>query len=237
MSSTAPTAIPGPQVLVIDDEPQIRRLLQLTLESAGYRVLAAEKGQEGLILAAQHRPALVVLDLGLPDLNGLEVLRRLREWSEVPVVVLSVQEAEADKIAALDSGADDYVTKPFNSGELLARLRVALRHAEKAPELPVLEIGHWVIDLAARRVTADGRDVSLTATEYSLLRLLVRHAGKVLTHRQLLRDVWGPNAEHQTHYLRVYLARLREKLERNPAAPELLVTEPGVGYRLVVPAK
>ena len=237
MNSTAPSVAAVPQVLVIDDEPQIRRLLQLTLESAGYRVLAAEKGQEGLILAAQHRPALVVLDLGLPDLNGLEVLRRLREWSEVPVVVLSVQEAEADKIAALDSGADDYVTKPFNSGELLARLRVALRHADKTPELPVLEIGHWVIDLAARRVTADGRDVSLTATEYSLLRFLVRHAGKVLTHRQLLREVWGANAEHQTHYLRVYLARLREKLERNPAAPELLVTEPGVGYRLLVPAK
>lgn len=223
---------PKPLVLVIDDEPQIRRLLTLTLEAGGYRVAVAATGQEGLVLAAQHPPALVLLDLGLPDLKGPEVLRRLREWTTVPVVILSVQEAETDKIAALDAGADDYVTKPFNSGELLARLRVALRHADKKTEPPVFQSGHLVVDLASRRVTAEGREVSLTATEYNLLRLFVRHAGKVLTHRQILREVWGPTAETQTHYLRVYLARLREKLEHDATNPELFLTEPGVGYRM-----
>ena len=230
MSESA--AAPKPLVLVIDDEPQIRRLLTLTLEAGGYRVAVAATGQEGLVLAAQHPPAVVLLDLGLPDLKGPEVLRRLSEWTKVPVVILSVQEAEMDKIAALDAGADDYVTKPFNSGELLARLRVALRHADKKTEPPVFQAGHLVVDLASRRVTANGQEVSLTATEYNLLRLFVRHAGKVLTHRQILREVWGPTAETQTHYLRVYLARLREKLERDPTNPELFLTEPGVGYRL-----
>jgi two-component system KDP operon response regulator KdpE len=221
-----------PLVLVVDDEPQIRRLLTVTLEANAYQVLAAATGQEGLALAAQHRPAVVVLDLGLPDLSGLEVLRRLREWSSVPVVILSVQDAEADKVSALDSGADDYVTKPFNTGELLARLRVALRHAEKKAEPAVFHCGHLVVDLASRRVTANRREVSLTATEYNLLRLFVRHAGKVLTHRQILREVWGPNAESQTHYLRVYVAHLRDKLETDPSRPQLIITEPGVGYRL-----
>jgi two-component system KDP operon response regulator KdpE len=221
-----------PLVLVVDDEPQIRRLLTVTLEANAYQVLAAATGQEGLALAAQHRPAVVVLDLGLPDLSGLEVLRRLREWSSVPVVILSVQDAEADKVSALDSGADDYVTKPFNTGELLARLRVALRHAEKKAEPAVFHCGHLVVDLASRRVTANRREVSLTATEYNLLRLFVRHAGKVLTHRQILREVWGPNAESQTHYLRVYVAHLRDKLETDPSRPHLIITEPGVGYRL-----
>ena len=155
-----------------------------------------------------------------------------REWSNVPIVILSVQEAEADKISALDSGADDYVTKPFNTGELLARLRVALRHAEKKTEPPVFHCGHLVVDLAGRRVTAHGREISLTATEYELLRLFVRHAGKVLTHRHLLREVWGPNAENQTHYLRVYVAHLRDKLEVEPSRPQLILTGPGVGYRL-----
>jgi two-component system KDP operon response regulator KdpE len=221
-----------PLVLVVDDEPQIRRLLTVTLEANAYQVLAAATGQEGLALAAQHRPAVVVLDLGLPDLSGLEVLRRLREWSNVPVVILSVQDAEADKVSALDSGADDYVTKPFNTAELLARLRVALRHAEKKAEPAVFHCGHLVVDLASRRVTANRREVSLTATEYNLLRLFVRHAGKVLTHRQILREIWGPNAEHQTHYLRVYVAHLRDKLETEPSRPQLIMTEPGVGYRL-----
>ena len=221
-----------PLVLVVDDEPQIRRLLTVTLEANAYQVLAAATGQEGLALAAQHQPAVVVLDLGLPELSGLEVLRRLREWSNVPVVILSVQDAEADKVSALDSGADDYVTKPFNTAELLARLRVALRHAEKKPEPAVFQCGHLVVDLASRRVTANRREVSLTATEYNLLRLFVRHAGKVLTHRQILREVWGPNAENQTHYLRVYVAHLRDKLEAEPSRPQLIMTEPGVGYRL-----
>ncbi|MCU0787806.1 MAG: response regulator [Verrucomicrobia bacterium] len=221
-----------PLVLVVDDEPQIRRLLAVTLEANGYRVLPAATGQEGLVLAAQHHPAIVMLDLGLPDVSGQEVLRRLREWSSAPVVILSVQDDEAGKVAALDGGADDYVTKPFNSAELLARLRVALRHATKQEEDSVFQSGSLVVDLANRRVTIKGREVELTATEYNLLRLLVRHAGKVLTHRQLLREVWGVAAVEQTHYLRVYVARLREKLEPIPSEPKLIVTEPGVGYRL-----
>jgi two-component system KDP operon response regulator KdpE len=223
---------PKPLILIIDDESQIRRLLTLTLEANGYRTLAAEKGQEGLLLIAQQRPALVLLDLGLPDLGGLDVLRRLREWTSVPVVILSVQDAETDKVAALDLGADDYVTKPFFSGELLARVRVALRHADKPPEEPVLRVGSLVVDLANRTVTRKGREVALTTTEYALLRLFTRHPGKILTHRQILKEVWGPNAEAQTHYIRIYVARLREKLEEDPALPNLFLTEPGVGYRL-----
>ncbi|MBX3744807.1 MAG: response regulator transcription factor, partial [Verrucomicrobiae bacterium] len=170
-------------VLVIDDEPQIRRLLTVTLEANAYRVLTAASGQEGLVLAAQHLPALVVLDLGLPDLPGQEVLRRLREWSNAPVLILSVQDDEAGKVAALDGGADDYVTKPFNTAELLARLRVALRHASRPEEAAVFQSGRLVVDLANRRVTVGGREVKLTVTEYKLLHLLVRHAGRVLTHR------------------------------------------------------
>lgn len=223
---------PKPLLLIIDDEPQIRRLLTLTLEAEGYRTLTAEKGQEGLILAAQQKPALVLLDLGLPDIGGIEVLRRLREWSDVPVLVLSVQDAESDKVTALNLGADDYVTKPFHSGELLARVRVALRHAERSPEEPVFQAGSLIVDLASRVVTQKGKRVQLTATEFSLLRLFIKHAGKVLTHRHLLREVWGAASEQQTHYLRVYVARLREKLEVNPEQPLLFITEPGVGYRL-----
>lgn len=222
-----------PLVLVIDDEPQIRRLLTVTLEANQYRVLVAAAGQEGLVLAAQHRPAVVVLDLGLPDLSGQEVLRRLREWSRVPVLILSVQDDEAGKVAALDSGADDYVTKPFNTGELLARLRVALRHSTQPEADAVYQSGPLVVDLASRRVTVKGREVNLTATEYNLLRLLVRHAGKVITHRQLLREVWGPGHEEHTHYLRVYITRLRDKL--GAPVQELIRTEPAVGYRLNTP--
>ena len=222
-----------PVVLVVDDETQIRRLLRVCLEAAGYRVEEAANGQDGITQAAQRRPDLVVLDLGLPDLDGVGVLKRLREWSRVPVIVLSVRDREEDKIAALDNGADDYVTKPFSTGELLARLRVALRHAQPAPEVTVFRTGQLEVDLTARVVNLKGKEVSLTATEYSLLRLFIHHAGKVLTHRQILREVWGPNAVEQTHYLRVYLARLREKLEVNPADPRLFVTEAGVGYRLV----
>jgi len=219
--------------LVIDDEPQIRRLLRVTLEANGYQVVDAPNGQEGLVQAAQCRPQVIVLDLGLPDLDGITVLKRLREWSRVPVIILSVRDREAEKAAALDAGADDYVTKPFGSTELLARLRVALRHSEKQAEEPVFRSGKVVVDLADRRVTVDGKEISLTATEYNLLRLLVRHAGKVLTQRFLLREVWGPNAEKQNHYLRVYIARLREKLENDPSHPGLLLTESGIGYRLV----
>jgi len=219
--------------LVIDDEPQIQRLLSITLEANGYRTIAANTGQEGLVLAAQHRPAVIILDLGLPDMSGLDVLKRFREWSETPVLILTVQDAEAEKIAALDSGAHDYVTKPFNTGELLARLRAALRHADKTrAEDPVFQSGDLVVDLVARQVTRKGQPVKLTATEYALLHLFIRHAGKVLTHRQILREVWGQGHEEHTHYLRVYLAHLREKLEANPAEPALFITEPGVGYRL-----
>jgi two-component system KDP operon response regulator KdpE len=223
---------PATAVLVIDDEPQIRRLLRVMLEAGGYQVFDTATGQEGIALAAQRRPDVVLLDLGLPDLDGVTVVKRLREWSRTPIVVLSVRDREDDKIAALDAGADDYVTKPFNSGELLARLRVALRHATAKEEPAVFQSGHVVVDLASRRVTVKGAEISLTATEYNLLRLLVRHAGKVLTHRQLLREVWGPNAESQTHYLRVYVGHLREKLELDPKEPALILTEPGVGYRL-----
>jgi two-component system KDP operon response regulator KdpE len=219
--------------LVIDDELQMRRLLRVCLEANGYRVSEAATGKEGIAEAAQHPPDVVILDLGLPDMEGVAVLKRLREWSRVPVVVLSVRDREEDKIAALDNGADDYVTKPFSSGELLARLRVAQRHAAPASEATVFRSGQLEVDLAARVVKLKGKEVKLTATEYSLLRLFVQHAGRVLTHRQILREVWGPNYVEQTHYLRVYLAHLREKLEANPAQPELLITEPGVGYRLV----
>ncbi len=221
-----------PIVLVVDDEIQIRRLLRVCLEANGYRVLEAATGQEALTEAALRRPDVVVLDLGLPDLDGVTVLKRLREWSHAPVVVLSVRDREEDKVAALDNGADDYVTKPFSTGELLARLRVAQRHALPAPDVSVFRSGPLEVDLAARLVRVKGREVKLTATEYALLRLFVQHAGKVLTHRQILRTVWGPNAVEQTHYLRVYIAHLREKLETEPARPQLILTEPGVGYRL-----
>ena len=220
-------------VLVIDDERQIQRLLRVTLEAGGYHVVDAATGQEGLVQAAQYRPDVILLDLGLPDMDGISVLKRLREWSRVPIVILSVQDRDAEKAAALDAGADDYVTKPFGSAELLARLRVALRHSEEHSEPPIFRSGRLVVDLADRRVTVDGKEVSFTATEYNLLRLLVRYAGKVLTHRFLLREVWWPNAENQNHYLRVYVARLREKLETDPSQPNTLLTEPGIGYRLV----
>lgn len=218
-------------VLIVDDEPQIRRLLTITLEANGYRVLSAVSGREGLVLAAQHKPALVLLDIGLPDLSGQEVLRQLREWSNVPVIVLSVLDDEKGKVAALDAGADDYVTKPFNTDELLARLRVALRRSSGKEEESVFQTKNLVVDFTARRVTVAGKEVKLTKTEYDLLRLLARHAGKVITHRQILREVWGPNHEEDTHYLRVYITHLRNKIEANPETPELISTELGVGYR------
>jgi len=221
-----------PTVLVIDDEVQIRRLLRVTLEANGYRVLEAATGNEGIVEAAQRRPDAVVLDLGLPDLDGLTVLTRLREWSRVPVLILTVRDADDEKVAALDSGADDYVTKPFSTAELLARLRVALRHAQPLPENAVFRSSDLEVDLSSRRITVRGKEVKLTPIEYSFLRLLVRNAGRVVTQRQILTEVWGPNAIEQTHYLRVYAAHLREKLESDPTRPELILTEPGVGYRL-----
>jgi len=218
--------------LIIDDEPQIRRLLRLTLEANAYRVCEAATGQEGLVQAAQCRPEVVLLDLGLPDLDGIEVLKRLREWSRVPVIILSVRDREHDKVGALDAGADDYVTKPFSSGELLARLRAALRHSQGQGTESVFRNGALEVDLAARAVRKSGKEVKLTPTEYALLRLFVTHAGKVITHRQLLTEVWGPNAR-DTQYLRVHIAHLRRKIENDPARPELIVTEPSIGYRLL----
>ena len=224
----------GALVLVVDDEAQIRRFLQISLEAHGYRVCQALTGREALSEAARLRPDVVILDLGLPDQDGLAVLRQLREWSRVPVVVLSVRDRDEDKIALLDAGADDYLTKPFSLGELLARLRAAQRHSQPLPETAVFRSGPLAVDLARRAVTVGGEAVKLTSTEYALLRLFVQNAGKVLTHTQLLREVWGPDYVDETHYLRVYLAHLRRKLEADPANPNLLVTEPGVGYRLVV---
>ncbi len=225
---------PKPTALIIDDEIQIRRLLRVCLEANQYRVLEAATGQEGIAAAAQHRPDVVLLDLGLPDMDGVAVLKRLREWSRVPVVVLSVRDREEEKIQALDHGADDYVTKPFGSGELLARLRVAMRHGQPCAEAALFRSGQLEVDLTARSVKLAGREVKLTATEYALLRLFVQHAGKVLTHQQILREVWGPNYVDQTQYLRVYLAHLREKLEAEPSRPRLFLTEPGIGYRLAI---
>jgi two-component system KDP operon response regulator KdpE len=224
----------GPVVLVIDDEAQIRRFVRISLKSNGYQVHEAVTGNEGLTQAAALRPDAIILDLGLPDQDGLDVLKQLREWSNVPVIVLSVRDADIDKIALLDAGADDYLTKPFSVGELLARLRVAQRHTQPAAEAAVFQSGRLSVDLARRFVSVGGEVVKLTKTEYALLRLLVQHAGKVLTHSQILREVWGTSFTNETHYLRVYMAHLREKLEQDPTSPELLLTEPGVGYRLAV---
>jgi two-component system KDP operon response regulator KdpE len=220
-----------PEVLVIDDEIQIRRLLRVTLETGGYMVRDCDCGQVGLSEIAFRRPDAVVLDLGLPDISGVEVLRRLREWTQVPVLILSVLGHEDDKVAALDAGADDYLTKPFNGRELLARLRVMLRHVQPEDGISIVRFGAIEIDFSRRTVTKHGEAVSLTAKEYDLLRLFVSHRGKVLTHRQILRDVWGPNAEERNHYLRVYMDRLRRKLEENPKRPKIFETVLGVGYR------
>jgi len=225
------TDTPKLEILVVDDEVQIRRLLRVTLEAAGYNVREADSGQIGLNEAAFRRPDALILDLGLPDLPGVEVLKRLRDWSNVPVLILSVRGAEGDKIAALDAGADDYLTKPFGSGELLARLRVLLRRTQTPDETGVVKFGPVEVDFARRVVTRGGSEVRLTAKEYALLRLLLVHRDKVVTHRQVLREVWGPKAEDQTHYLRVYMARLRQKLEDEPNQPKYFRTESGIGYR------
>lgn len=226
-------------VLVIEDEPQMQKFLRTALASEGYRTLEAETGAEGLVLARTHNPDLVLLDLGLPDVDGIEVTKSLREWSSKPILVISARGQENDKISALDLGADDYLTKPFGTGELMARIRVALRHTTRSGEArvePVVEVGELRIDLDKRQVFSGTTEVHLTPNEYKLFAYLMKNAGKVLTHRQLLKEVWGQAYASQTHYLRVYMVQLRHKLEGDPARPRYLVTEPGVGYRLKVPA-
>lgn len=218
-------------ILVIDDEVQIRRLLRLALASAGYRVREAESGALGLNEAAVRQPDAIVLDLGLPDMSGLDVLRRLREWTTLPVLILSVREEEADKIAALDAGADDYLTKPFGGGELVARMRALLRRAQPVAAGSVEVFGDVEVNFADRTVRKGGEELHLTAKEYALLRLLLQHRGKVVTHRFLLREIWGPAHEADTHYLRVAMATLRKKLESSPNEPRYLKTESGIGYR------
>ena len=222
----------GVRILVIDDELAIRRFLKISLEAEGHTYIEAGTGQDGLVAAATQRPELIILDLGLPDMDGSVVLKRLREWSPVPVIVLTVKDSETDKVALLDAGADDYLTKPFGVPELLARLRVALRHKQSAVAEPVLRTANLQVDFTDRTVSIRGEIVRLTATEYELLRILAQHAGKVVTQRQLLKEIWGPQAVDQSQYLRVYIAQLRKKLERDPSSPDLIITEPGVGYRL-----
>lgn len=226
-------------VLVIEDEAPIRCFLRAYLESQDFRLVEAESGEEGIGLAASHQPALILLDLGLPGMDGLEVIRRIRQWTATPILVLSARGKEQDKIDALDAGADDYLTKPFGVGELSARLRVALRHSALtaqagggAPTAPVFRCGDLSVDLAARRVRLAGQEVHLTPIEFKLLSFLVRHAGKVVTHRQLLKEVWGSVREDQSHYPRLYVHQLRHKIEPDPARPRFLRTETGVGYRL-----
>ncbi len=222
----------GPRVLVVDDEAAIRRYLRASLAVHNYAVFEADSGRAALAAVTADRPDLIILDLGLPDLDGIEITRLLREWSPIPIIILSVRGQEADKIAALDAGADDYLTKPFGTGELLARMRVALRRAGQSRTEPILAVGDLAVDLGRRVVTVAGREVQLTPTEYDLLRVLATHAGRVLTHRQLLREVWGVGYEPETHMLRVNISNLRRKIESDPARPRYILTEPGVGYRL-----
>jgi two-component system KDP operon response regulator KdpE len=221
------------RVLVVDDEQPVRRFLKVALSSQGYDVVEAVNGQEGLSAVVNQKPDVVILDLGLPDLDGTEVTRLLREWTRTPIIILSVRGSEADKIAALDAGADDYLTKPFGVGELLARLRAAIRRAGSVNG-PVLTSGSLIVDLARRLVTVSDQVVQLTPTEYGLLRVLVVHAGMVVTHRQLLREVWGPAYQDESHVLHVNISNLRHKIEPDPSRPQHIITEPGVGYRLRV---
>jgi two-component system KDP operon response regulator KdpE len=222
-------------ILLVEDEPQMRRFLRITLQSHGYRLTEAATAQEGLMQATTRNPDVVLLDLGLPDLDGIEVTKRLREWTETPIIVISAREQEQDKVRALDAGADDYLTKPFNAGELLARIRVALRHAARQTaggQEPVFMLRNLRVDIAQRRIFVDEKEVHLTPIEYKLLTVLIRHAGKVITHRQLLQEVWGPAHVNEVQYLRVYMTQLRHKLEADPARPQFLMNEPGIGYRL-----
>ena len=221
-------------ILLIEDEPQMRRFLRVSLQSQGYDLIEASSGEEGIVQSATRKPDVILLDLGLPDLDGLEVLGRIREWSQTPVIILSAREQEQDKIRALDAGADDYLTKPFSAGELLARIRVALRHQvmQEGQTEPVFVLDTLRVDLAKRRVFLKESEIHLTPIEYRLLAYLVKNAGKVITHKQLLKEVWGPAYADQAHYVRVYMGMLRHKLEEDPSRPRFFINEPGVGYRL-----
>ncbi len=223
----------GLRVLVIDDEPQIRKLLKVSLGAHGYDVHESMSGMDSVVQAADIKPDLVILDLGLPDIDGKEVVRRLREWSDVPILILTARDQEKEKIDALDAGADDYITKPFSMGELLARMRVSVRRSAHVGEDPVIQCGDLSIDLAQRRVMVDAQEIKLTPTEYDIIKILAQNAGKVLTHRQLLKAVWGDTYSDDTHYIRVYIGQLRRKIEPNPTQPRYIVTESGVGYRLM----
>jgi two-component system, OmpR family, KDP operon response regulator KdpE len=225
----------GPLILIVEDEPQMLRFIRASLGSHGYRLLEAGTAQEATQLATTHAPELILMDLGLPDMDGLELTKQLREWTRTPIIVISARGREDDKVLALDAGADDYLTKPFGINELLARIRVALRHVREAASNvsePVLIIRDLTLDLGKRQVLVSGKEVHLTPTEYKLLVLLAQHRGKVLTHRQILKDVWGPAYANQSHYVRVHMAELRKKVEADAARPKLIVTEPGVGYRM-----
>ncbi len=226
----------GPKVLIVDDEPQIRRFLRASLQSHDYDLLEAENGKEAVRACTVQKPDLMILDLGLPDMDGLDVIKSVREWSAVPIIVLSIRSDDADKIEALDRGANDYVTKPFSMGELLARMRAALRqgHGAGGEAEPVLTTGDLSIDMSKRLVSRAGTPVKLSRKEYDLLKILACHPDKVITHQQLLKEVWGPGYVEETQYLRVYIGQLRQKLQRDPAEPAYLITEPGVGYRLRV---
>jgi two-component system KDP operon response regulator KdpE len=224
----------GQRVLVVDDENAIRRYLRAALSAQGFAIYEAASGQEAINAVVANHPDLIILDLGLPDFDGIEVTRRLREWSQTPIIILSVREAENDKIAALDAGADDYLTKPFSTGELMARMRVALRRLTSKLDEPILQVGSLQMDVSRRLVTVDENQVSLTPTEYDILRLLLQNAGRVLTHRQLLKQVWGTAYESEMHILRVNISNLRRKIEPDPSRPHYLLTEPGVGYRIRV---
>lgn len=225
----------GPKILVVEDEQEIRRFLRVSLSHSGYRLVETASAKDAVLQAATQQPDLMILDIGLPDGDGFEVIREVRQWSTMPIVVLSARGQEQDKVRALDEGADDYLTKPFAVGELLARLRVALRHSSQASTSggsALFELGELHVDVAARQVRLRGQEVHLTPTEFRLLTTLVKHAGKVVTHRQLLKEVWGPDSVHETQYLRVYMAALRQKIEPDSSRPRYLLTEPGVGYRL-----
>lgn len=223
----------GARILVIDDEPQIRKLLTVTLEAHGYDVECASTGREGVQKTATYRPDLLIVDLGLPDMEGSEVIKSIREWTKTPIIVLTVKDQEKEKISVLDSGADDYITKPFSVGELLARIRVSLRRAAATGSEPVISCGRMNVDLAQRRVTVGDREIKLTPTEYEIMKVMAQNVGRVLTHRQLLKAVWGNIGYEDSHYIRVYIGQLRRKIEENPAQPQYIITESGVGYRLM----